>query len=406
MEYQTVVSEDQMGTASLVTSDQPPSLFHRRNLAAFFIFGLVNNVIYVIFLSAAADILEKQQNIRKSTVLLADILPCLLVKLIAPHFVRIIPYRFMVGACVVFSTLALLFVAWLDPIWLKFTGILLASLSSGLGETAFLALTSYYDPRVVIYWSSGTGAAGIIGSVYYSLCSSVFELGMTTILTMACILPILMSLSYAFLLQKERAVIPAASGGELSPKPKSVHLSFGNRVKMIKPLIVRYIIPLFLVYYAEYTINQGVFFSLLYPLERTPFKHYNDHYKTYSTIYQVGVFISRSFGRLIPVANGWIFAILQCVMLALLSCEVVFSYIDHVWIVFGMILFEGLLGGAAYVNTFCNITEQVDPSNLEFSMAFTGIADSSGIGLAGFTCLFFEPFLCQRNRLCHINRNL
>ncbi|PJF18152.1 Protein BTN [Paramicrosporidium saccamoebae] len=405
MGYQTVMNEDQIDTAPLATLPETPLHCSRHNLAAFFIFGLVNNVIYVIFLSAAADILEKQQNIRKSAVLLANILPCFLVKLIAPYFVRIIPYRFMVGACVTLSTLSLLSVAWLDPIWLKFVGILLASLSSGLGETAFLALTSYYHPRVIIYWSSGTGAAGIIGSVYYVLFSSVFEFGMRTILTLACILPVLMSLSYAFLLQKEHDDIQV-SEEELSPKPKVVDVSFGSRIRTIRPLILRYILPLFLVYYAEYTINQGVFFSLFYPLEGTPFKHYNDHYKTYSAIYQIGVFISRTFGRLVPVSNSWIFAILQCVMLVLLSCEVVFSYIGQIWIIFAMILLEGLLGGAAYVNTFCNITEQVDPSNLEFSMAFAGIADSSGIGLAGFTCLFFEPFLCQRNSLCRINRNL
>lgn len=36
----------------------------------------------------------------------------------------------------------------------------------------------------------------------------------------------------------------------------------------------RYMIPLFLVYLAEYTINQGVAPTLLFPLAESPFKHF------------------------------------------------------------------------------------------------------------------------------------
>ena len=45
-------------------------------------------------------------------------------------------------------------------------------------------------------------------------------------------------------------------------------------------------IPLVLVYFSEYEINQGVFPTLLFPLEETPFKSYRDIYPTYMGIYQ------------------------------------------------------------------------------------------------------------------------
>lgn len=378
--------------------------------------GLVNNIVYVIFLSAAADILERDQSIRKSTVLLANILPCLAVKLISPYFVRVIPYGLMVIACTILSIASLVIVAWLDPMWMKFMGIILASASSGLGETAYLALTTYFNPKVVVAWSSGTGAAGIVGAVYYLLFSSILGFTMQTTLMLACILPIVMICCYEFLLTKEHyeSIERVEDSSENNPHreeskqkvtPIVVDTSFMTRLSMIRPLLFRYIAPLFLVYYAEYVINQGVFFSLLYPLEKTPFLHYNDHYKTYSALYQTGVFISRTFGRNIPVSNIWIFAIMQFGMLSLLTFEALFMYINQVYVILALVFLEGLLGGAAYVNTFCNITEQVEKSNLEFSMGFTGIADSSGIGLAGFTCLFFEPFLCSHNSICRIIRN-
>lgn len=389
--------------------------------------GLVNNVVYVIFLSAAEDILRSDGGgggtaIRKSSVLLADILPCFFVKLISPYFVRIVPYGWMVAAAVTLSFAALSVVALVPTVGLRFLGIILCSISCGLGETAFLALTSYFDPKTVIAWSSGTGAAGIVGAVYYWFFSSVLDLSMRPILLMATVLPLLMASAYLFLLREEHCEIPVATS---SPKEgtddeddNNNHeedggrdvikidlgmdeaVGFWARIGMIRPLIWRYILPLLLVYFAEYCINQSVYFALLYPLPETPFSHYRDHYKTYSAIYQTGVFLSRTFGRLIPVSNCWTFVALQGAMLAILSTETVYSYLGSVYPVFGLILVEGLLGGAAYVTTFCNITEQVERRNLEFSMAFTGVADSLGILLAGLTCLVYEPFLCGRNQIC------
>lgn len=359
---------------------------------------------------------------RKSSVLLADILPCFFVKLISPYFVRIVPYGWMVMVAVTLSFAALSVVALVPTVGLRFLGIILCSISCGLGETAFLALTSYFDPKTVIAWSSGTGAAGIVGAVYYWFFSSVLDLSMRTILLMATVLPLLMAAAYLFLLREEHHEIPVATSSpkdvedeeevgeeEMEGSGDAVKIDlamdeavgFWDRIGMIRPLIWRYILPLLLVYYAEYCINQSVYFALLYPLPETPFSRYRDHYKTYSAIYQTGVFLSRTFGRLISVQNCWAFVILQGAMLAILSTETVYSYLGSVYPVFALILVEGLLGGAAYVTTFCNITEQVERRNLEFSMAFTGVADSLGILLAGLTCLVYEPFLCGRNQICN-----
>ena len=65
-------------------------------------------------------------------------------------------------------------------------------------------------------------------------------------------------------------------------------------------------LPLLLIYIAEYTINQGVAPTLLFPLESSPFHHYRAFYPTYNAIYrtlllyQIVAFGPRAFHHRIP----------------------------------------------------------------------------------------------------------
>jgi len=51
--------------------------------------------------------------------------------------------------------------------------------------------------------------------------------------------------------------------------------------------------------------------------------------------------------------------VLQFVNLALFVLQIHYQFISNIWIVFVIILFEGLLGGAAYVNSFYQISKKV-----------------------------------------------
>ena len=50
---------------------------------------------------------------------------------------------------------------------------------------------------------------------------------------------------------------------------------------------------------------------------------------------------------------------LQFVNVILLVLEAVYLYIPSIWIVFSLVLWEGLVAGAAYVNTFYRIANEV-----------------------------------------------
>lgn len=156
-------------------------------------------------------------------------------------------------------------------------------------------------------------------------------------------------------------------------------------------------LPLLLVYVAEYTINQGVSPTLLFPLDESPFGEYRSFYPTYNAIYQLGVFISRSSTPFFRVHNLYLPSFLQVANLLLLTAHSLFYFLPSVWIVFIVVFWEGLLGGLVYVNTFAEITDKVPRADREFSLGATSVSDSGGICIAGFIGMAMEVWLCQWN---------
>jgi battenin len=147
--------------------------------------------------------------------------------------------------------------------------------------------------------------------------------------------------------------------------------------------------------------------TLLFPLDDMPFKSIRDAYPTYQTLYQLGVFISRSSSRFIRIHNVYLPSILQFCILCFLIIQSLFVLIPSIYPIFVIIFFEGILGGLVYVNTFHEVLERehID-GDREFALGagifhivqideLVGMADSGGVTVAGFLSLIIEPLLCR-----------
>jgi battenin len=262
---------------------------------------------YVVFLSAAEDIIQGNSG----AVLLADILPTLITKLTAPFFMQKISYRVRVVILVAAAVGSFQMVAWGNYVWVKIIGVVLASFSAGFGEITFLALASFYPKNTLSAWSSGTGGAGIAGSVTYLALTVWIALSNRNSLLVVSPLPLLILLSFFVILtgkqNQKDAFMPLSEtetkeeetysnerieyaegfsseaeskdekekteGGlhfqfQLTPLEDkeegppssskfSLHLKIFHQLVLLRPLL-KYMIPLFLVYYFEYVINQGI----------------------------------------------------------------------------------------------------------------------------------------------------
>lgn len=387
----------------------------------------------MIILSAALDLVGPSTP--KAVVLLADVIPSFLTKLVAPYFIHLVPYELRILIFAVLSAGGMLIIGFTPSYTeggstgIKLFGVMLASLSSGAGELSFLGLVHYYGPFSLAAWGSGTGGAGLIGAGMYAIATNSLGWSVKATLLGSAVLPAIMLIAFFTILpleplrigrrstiakddeEEESNEVPehegllapdeqdldsASSTRSSSKTPtKSSWIQFKHNLQRARGLFFPYMLPLLLVYIAEYTINQGVSPTLLFPLEQTPFDHYRSFYPTYNAIYQVGVFISRSSTPFFRIHNLYLPSFLQIANLILLIVQSVFNIFPTIYIVFAIIFWEGLLGGLVYVNTFAEIGERVDKKDREFSLSATTVSDSGGICIAGFLSMGIEVMLCD-----------
>jgi len=218
---------------------------------------------------------------------------------------------------------------------------------------------------------------------------------------------------------------------QLSETKVNVSLSPADKWCLVRPLLVKYMLPLFCVYTFEYTINQGIGPTLVYPVP-TPSEHpilsfviksIRDYYPLWQLVYQTSVFLSRSsisFGLPpLPARLLSLPATVQAVILLFLATESgvgIFSDSSEglaIGTVFLLISIEGICGGLAYVNVFYRLNQDQESSQTdntsrspyehqqlerqirEFRIGSIGFADSSGILLASVLAVPTEVVLCH-----------
>ncbi|WLF78009.1 battenin CLN3 protein [Lodderomyces elongisporus] len=406
----------------------------RKIFISFFTFGLLNNILYVIILSAAIDLVGSATP--KATVLLADVVPSFAFKLTAPFFIHMISYRTRIWSLVCLSSGGMLLISLSSPsaIAVKILGIMLASFSSGMGEVSFLQLTHYYGEEAIGGFSSGTGGAGLFGSFLFMLMTNILGMPAWLVLLVFAMTPAGFILTYFTFLpqpdsdqyqelqssiddfENDGTEIRAGEAGteydvaQAALDLQSNDLKFSSAASLmshitytferIKPLIIPFMVPLTTVYFSEYVINQGISPTLLFPLETLPhwlFSSYRDIYVVYGFLYQLGVLISRSsatFG--IRIRRLYLLSLLQGINVMITILQSLYDLPFYsIWPLLMLILYEGLLGGFAYVNTFISVGEQVPRAQREFSMGSVSISDSLGIVLAGLVNWWLETKLCN-----------
>ncbi|KAI6241114.1 Battenin [Aphelenchoides fujianensis] len=454
-----------------------------RNFIAFWIFGMANNFSYVVMLSAAEDIMGRQQsgglvqaanNVTETCevhiegkscghaplgiILLADVVPLFLFKGTFPFLMHKVSYGTQVVFIAFTHISSYLIVAFSSSVWVSMVGVAFGAVGSGLGENTFLALSGHYSKHTISTWSSGTGGAGLFAALFYAALTEPHLANLTpeTSLLIMLVVPCIFLFTYFFVLTPAESIyritvlnpstwiVPKNKGGAqdkvgcVEPeKPKPIWTveaglesggssdtdsastdsssacstvnpkdeqqlygkgapTFADKRKIMWPLLLKYVLPLSIVYYAQYLVNQGLAGFMIFDCAHGFGLSKTSQYRWYQVLFQLGVFISRSSVNLIrlPLAVLLILPVLQAASAAFFFVDVFQPFVPHIAISFALILVQGFVGGFSYVNSFFRIHKEV-PSHLkEFSMSFTSIAAPIGITLAGLSSVPIHKAAC------------
>ena len=165
------------------------------------------------------------------------------------------------------------------------------------------------------------------------------------------VMPFVMLISFFLVVIKEDETLNPLLNENLNSQleeDKDTRISLSTKFTLIRGLL-KFMIPIGLIYMFEYFINQGL--SELVFFKDSVFTK-SEQYRFYQAEYQLGVLISRSSISLIKIDRIWILAVLQGINVIIFLSHILHPFLTAFWIASCIVLFEGFLGGAGYVNTF------------------------------------------------------
>ncbi|XP_063709903.1 battenin-like [Culicoides brevitarsis] len=377
-----------------------------RDLVAFWFLGICNNYGFIVMLAAAHDIIHELSpdqpsdvkfvrncnSMSTGTVLLADIVPAIIIKIFSSFVVGFVHTKVIMA--MILTIISFVTVAFADTEWLALLGVVLTSLSMGLGETALVGYLTRFNRSCISCWSSGTGGAGLIGTISYS---AMKQIGISNKTLMLCMISVPIFEAFIFWgLLRHRELPKTEENEETEVKDAEKQEELGapsilDRIKYI-PKLLRYMIPLFIVYFSQYFINQGLLELIYFPniwLKKA------DQYRWFQATYQISVFISRSSINLVKFKAVWLLALLQCGNLVYLLFEAIYYFSPNIYVVFLVVFLEGLFGGGAYAKTFYRVSEEIPERQRQFSMSIITVSDTPGIALSGLIAMPVHNAICN-----------
>lgn len=355
-------------------------------------------------------------------VYLANSLPVLAVKAVGPFCFDGVAYKIRFIFVSIAFILAIILVISASPEDLTqiLLGIAISSAAGGLGEPSALALAASLDVNLLSAFSSGTGFAGVFGYLWTLVLQEGIGVPPKISLGLAISLPIGLYLSYksfiASEVEKRRLRSEPLNSEEVGEKVEllrqrqeseiAVSLEVRSRLRLMIYL-KKYMMPLFLVYFAEYSMQSGVWAAIGFPI--TSEKAREIFYLRSNFLYQFGVLLSRSSTMYfeIPYSMVALMPILQILLLTFFIFNDIYFIFKSQLLIYSLCVVAGLFGGAVYANSFILVSrdKRILEKDREYAVQTTNLADTLGIIVADVTGVVIQICLYKVNSLHDTRRS-
>ena len=391
----------------------------KKTWLCFFVLGCINNIAYVVVISGAKRLATNDFDNSKS---LIGVINWALVGLgLAARATNMFMetwsarLRTSITSCVNLIGIAILTLSpQLGSFWIAISAIVLIGSACSFGESVILGYLKVFPQRYTSAWSSGTGLAGVAGSLYYLGLSSASLSDPLIFATMLVLIPIywLAFISirdpseYGFesLEQSSRrrsTLFEMADNASASlsyedndddnvgavdkETSKIEKESICSRLIRCMGYVVCFGTHLAAVYFFEYVISVGFAAAAEGSSDKTNDSSdywIRNSYQIFSFCYQFGVFISRSSLSIVQFESVWPLTLIQAGNFVLFLFQVLNpgSFMP-LWIQFVAMVFVGLLGGAMYVNVFALVMKdtRIPSKDMEFSINIVCIFINLGV---------------------------
>lgn len=391
------------------SESQPPGSFTRAQFAAFFVMGTINNLPYVVVGSAAKSLADSFNEADLIGVIQwATVAVGLFVRALNAFYLEGTSFSTRVAANTAAMVVGLVAVAMSVYIDFSFAigAIVVIGGASSFGESVILSYLKGFDSELTGAWSSGTGMAGVGGSLSYILLGSAAGLSNETVFLL--LIPTAVAYWMAFLVAA-RSLSADNAPDEYSPMaaepqpqeqlPPHKGEPGLARVLRVTRQVLGLATQLMLVYFFEYCVSVG--FAALANIK--PAKGRGGFFRRHSYAilafcYQLGVFVSRSSISVLKIRRFWVLTTLQAANFAIWLVHSTNPFLP-LWLQFALMVYVGLLGGAMYVNVFYFLVRDpaIADADKELAINVTAIFINFGIVAASaFEIASDKTFLAGR----------
>lgn len=420
---------------------------YRTQWALFWLLGTINNLSYVVVGSAAkslADSFHKSKLI--GVIQWANVAIGLFLRSLNAFKLDGTSYSLRVAANTAMMAAGL--VALACSVYVDFSfavfAIVLVGGASSFGESVLLGYLKAFNPELTGAWSSGTGMAGVGGSLAYIALASGAGLSNQTVFLI--LIPFCAvywaSFAAAARTHKDYNKLKVVAGDDSALGPESLEESYSSldendgliskangsaaardqaalsvqsaegggggvagpaegavaRTMRVGRLVLSPSVQLGAVYFFEYAVSVGFAAIANVKPEHGGSWFRDNAYPVLAFCYQLGVFVSRSSISVVKIDKiEWLTA-LQGLNFAGWLVHSLHPFIP-LWLQFTWMFYVGLLGGAAYVNIFYKLVRDpnIGDQDKELGINIAAIFINIGIVLSAiFEIVADDTFLADR----------
>jgi battenin len=369
---------------------------------AFFLLGLLNNCGSVIVLSAASDLAKRFSKGHMMSLFSGCLnLFSVLITVINAKYLLKVPHRTRVAAAngiFVAGLLCIMSAILLGSFEAALFGSMLIGIGCACGSMSIQGFMKEFPPEVFGGFASGTGGAGLFGSVYY-LTLKISHIDASRIFLFLFPVYVLYHFTFAYAVKLKSQFDSATEQQQAKKDQPTTDSSCDNQTLSweLLPLLLQkmgLLAGIFgLVYFLQYSCFGYLASTACSKLTGSDL-HITYSFEIIQCCYQLGVFIARSSIHVIRVRQPKAFLLLQASFFLTFTSFALFIKPQPA-LLFGAIFCTGVVGGLSYSNTIYAVLSDASIARREKELALNIVNISSSLGIVSSSVsgYFFKTFI-------------